>query len=172
MLSGCVSEEDPGECPGPLLPWGGRVHVPGQPGAQTVGEKEWARHTQAPRLSMPQAPTCFWSWASLGSSEWMSSLTWAPGRRARCLGSSGRPGGSPCGAHGGSGGDSAPGLASRRSPRWGEEVPGTPASYPHPASSGASPGAVPAAPGLTRREQALREHLRRTSAGIPRRSTR
>lgn len=43
----------------------------------------------------------------------MSSPTWALVRRARCLGSSGRRGDSPCGAHGGSGGDSAPGLASR-----------------------------------------------------------
>lgn len=50
-----------------------------------------------------QSPTCSWSWASLGSSEWMSSLTWALVRHARCLGSSGQLEGSPCGAHGGSG---------------------------------------------------------------------
>lgn len=63
-----------------------------------------------------------------------------------------------------------PDRKSRRNPRWGEEVPGAPASYSHPASSGASPRAVPAAPGLTRREQALREHLRRTSLGVPQQS--
>ena len=103
-LSGCVSEEDPGECPGPPATLGWSCPRSRAALSPDRGKKEWARHTQAPRLSMPQAPTCFWSWASLGSSEWMSSPTWAPGRRARCLGSSGQPGGSPCGAHGGGGG--------------------------------------------------------------------
>ena len=58
-LSGCVSEEDPGECPGPLLPRGGRVHVPGQPRAQAAGEKEWAHHTQAPGSACPEPQPVF-----------------------------------------------------------------------------------------------------------------
>ena len=72
--------------------------------AQTGGRMNGPTTPKPPGSACPQAPTCFWSWASLGSSEWMSSPTWAPVRRARCLGSSGQPGGSPCGAHGGSGG--------------------------------------------------------------------
>lgn len=63
--------------------------------------------------------TCSWSLASLGSSEWTSSLTSAPVRHARCLGSSGQPGGSPCGAHGGSGGTQHQAWhRGRMRPRW------------------------------------------------------
>lgn len=101
----------------------GRHCIP-EPGGGRVSEED-LRSTQAqagwekmrPPLPSPQpgeplAPTCSWSSASLGSSGWRSSRTWAPVRRARCLGSSGQLGGSPCRAQGGNAGDSAPGLAS------------------------------------------------------------
>lgn len=102
--------------------------------------------TPKPRPGEPWPQrTCSWWLASRGSSEWRSSLTSAPGRHARCLGSSGQPGGSPCGHMGRRG--MRPGIRVGQGPGGEKRSWALPASYPHPVHSGARPRAVPAANG-------------------------